>query len=441
VFNLVILILSCGSLFADIDIDKLLKKHSVPGAVVGKIDSGEINYFYHGIAKAKQKVDQYTIFQAASLSKTFFAAAFLIWAKEHKIELDSAALDFIPFLKKHFLDKDLEKITLYHLLTHSGGLKSINYPGYLIKESCPTLVSSLKGVPGSHSTFIYSGAGYTILQLIAETVSGKDFENFMSEYLFEKMNLENCTYMIENIDHEKLASPHNIFCNPCAERYFSEKAAAGLYCNVIDLAQFVKEIMEIRNQALLENMLNHFRSDYNLGLETEKIGINLHLAYHFGANNGWRSGLFFIPELKRGIVVLSNSDNGNSLICDIVQGWLSELHLNQPRFIRENFLCKKVTCYLSIVLCSLLFYRGIRFTYSAIRRKRRLLISQKKIYICSTLMFVFLSWIVVFFTPYSFPKGWIVASFMPEGFLIFSINLLLLIFEECLNGLFEKIGD
>jgi hypothetical protein len=47
------------------------------------------------------------------------------------------------------------------------------------------------------------------------------------------------------------------------------------------------------------------------------------LAYHEGANRGWRAGLALLPDRQAGIVVLANGDAGSGPIDAVVQQWLA----------------------------------------------------------------------------------------------------------------------
>jgi hypothetical protein len=46
------------------------------------------------------------------------------------------------------------------------------------------------------------------------------------------------------------------------------------------------------------------------------------VAYHEGANRGWRAGLALLPDQKAGIVVLANGDGGSGPINAVVQRWV-----------------------------------------------------------------------------------------------------------------------
>ena len=47
------------------------------------------------------------------------------------------------------------------------------------------------------------------------------------------------------------------------------------------------------------------------------------LAYHEGANRGWRAGLALLPDRRAGIALLANGDAGGAPIDAVVQRWLA----------------------------------------------------------------------------------------------------------------------
>jgi Beta-lactamase len=59
------------------------------------------------------------------------------------------------------------------------------------------------------------------------------------------------------------------------------------------------------------------------------------LAYHEGANRGWRAGLALPPDRRAGIAVLANGDDGNAPIDAVVQQWLG-LAAPNPKRARDR---------------------------------------------------------------------------------------------------------
>jgi hypothetical protein len=58
---------------------------------------------------------------------------------------------------------------------------------------------------------------------------------------------------------------------------------------------------------------------YGLGLLRD----GARLAYHEGANRGWRAGLALLPDQRAGVVVLANGEGGSIPIDAVVQRWVA----------------------------------------------------------------------------------------------------------------------
>jgi len=62
------------------------------------------------------------------------------------------------------------------------------------------------------------------------------------------------------------------------------------------------------------------------------------LAYHEGANRGWRAGLALLPDRRAGIALLANGDAGSAPIDAVVQQWLALASLNRVHTRLRNAL-------------------------------------------------------------------------------------------------------
>ena len=134
-----------------------------------------------------------TRFHIASLSKTFTAAAIVLLEKQGKLRLSDRLNQYIP----GFLNGD--KITIEQMLSHSSGLPDYySLPEYPAKKNqsitLPELIAwvqtkPLDFLPGSESR--YSNTGYAFLAYIIEQVSGKPYEQFISDELFKPAGMKN----------------------------------------------------------------------------------------------------------------------------------------------------------------------------------------------------------------------------------------------------------
>lgn len=202
----------------DLSIEKFREHNRLKGVSVAIVKDEKLVFAKgYGFAdeKAGIQVTPNHLFRLASVSKLITAVAIMKLVENSKISLDSKVfgkygiLNDEPFL--HIKDKRLEKITVRHLLNHSGGWTQ-NYgdlaflPKAVAKgvgESLPVNIDSyIKFVtthkvhfePGSRSS--YSNLGYLILGKVISKVAGTDYETFVKKDVLEPagivdMNLGN----------------------------------------------------------------------------------------------------------------------------------------------------------------------------------------------------------------------------------------------------------
>lgn len=132
-------------------------------------------------------------FKVYSVSKTFTAVAALQLVEDQKLSLHEPISTYLTDLPAH-----LQPITAHQLLTHSSGIRHYNADEWFTVsfEDCsrprealsPFLNDDLIATPGEG--FHYSSFGYVLLSHLIETVSGRPFQVYMRERVFEKAAME-----------------------------------------------------------------------------------------------------------------------------------------------------------------------------------------------------------------------------------------------------------
>ena len=156
------------------------------GKVIFKQHYGYSNF------KEKTKIDDNSVFQLASVSKQFTAAAVLILKDRGQLDLDDKVTAFYP-------EFPYTEVTVRHLLNHTSGL-----PKYFWlaehkwdNEHAPSndemmdLLSKEKLNPFFRpgANFDYSNTGYFVLSAIVEKVSGQSFADFVDHEIFKPLNM------------------------------------------------------------------------------------------------------------------------------------------------------------------------------------------------------------------------------------------------------------
>jgi len=323
-----------------------MKYFHVPGVSIAVINNANIEWARgYGVLEMNrnQTVSPDTLFQAASISKPVSAMTALRFAEQGKLNLDS---DVNRFLSSWQIPEnehtEKNKVTLRGILSHTAGLTVHGFQGYGFYAEVPSLLQILNGelpansapicvdvAPGSN--FRYSGGGYTVMQQILEDISDKTFDELLQTEVLDKLNMHSSTFEqpLPMQLREKAATGHVGAGVPIKGKWhtYPEKAAAGLWTTPTDLANFAIEIMKscenrsnkILSASMADSMLTAVKEDYGLGLAVKKLGHNIIRFGHAGGNEGFRCYLVAYKGNEQGAVVMTNSDNGDHLMMEIVR--------------------------------------------------------------------------------------------------------------------------
>lgn len=150
-----------------------------------------------GIAneETNEKLNIQTSFELASVSKQFTAMGIVQLQKEGKLSYSDLVSKYIPELKYY------ENVTIKNLLIHTGGLPDYmsimeeNWDKSKIATNQDVIELFAKLKPEKkfepNQKYSYSNTGYLILGTIIEKVSGKSFENYLKEKIFEPLEMGN----------------------------------------------------------------------------------------------------------------------------------------------------------------------------------------------------------------------------------------------------------
>lgn len=312
-----------------------MKYYKTPGVAIAVIKDFKIdwvkNYGVKDIETGEPVTDK-TLFQAASISKTFTATAIMKLAEENKINLNEDVNYYLKSwkLKEYQNDKE-KKVTVANLLSHTGGVNLRSLPVYMRSELLPNIYQTLNGTapaknppvevvnePGK--SFSYSGGGTLILSLALMDILQKPYPEIINEMIFDKLNMRNSSFIqppdpeleintaAAHIDGKKVVGKYSVN---------SEAGVGGLWATVTDLATYliehqlsaVNKSNKILSQESELKMINPFISEqYGLGFsfEAEYEG---KLFGHSGGNLGFSSVMLAHKTSGDGFIIMINSEN------------------------------------------------------------------------------------------------------------------------------------
>ena len=145
----------------------------------------------HGFAdrEAKAPINAQTKFNLGSMNKMFTAVAVAQLVERGKLSFDDPIGKHLP----DYPNKDAAaRVTVHHLLTHTSGLGDYFSPAYFaarakigkVSELLPFFAAKpLEFEPGAR--FRYSNAGFVVLGLVVEKVSGQDYYDYVRQHVFK----------------------------------------------------------------------------------------------------------------------------------------------------------------------------------------------------------------------------------------------------------------
>jgi CubicO group peptidase (beta-lactamase class C family) len=203
------------------DIDQLIEKamdaFKVPGMAVSVIYGDEIYYAKgHGFAEINKpaKVTDKTLFQIASVSKAFTAAALAILVDDEILDWDDPVIDYLPEFRMYdpWVTREF---TIRDLLTHRSGLPLgagdlLMFPE--AKSSRQEIIRAMRHLKPStsfRSEYAYDNLMYIIAGEVVGIAAGMPFEEFVEKRLLFPLGMTDCSATLDRANSRSIkATPH-----------------------------------------------------------------------------------------------------------------------------------------------------------------------------------------------------------------------------------------
>jgi len=293
------------------------------------------------------------------MTKTFTAILTVQLQNEGLLSLDDPITKFLPEFVGSDFDKN--KITLYHLITHTSGLVEIpqrDYPKNIIKFLFRTTkgrifpprysydtsdflqeVSQLKLQNNPGTKFRYSNTGVGLVGKILERITNLPYEELIKNRILDILNMDDTTITISDNHKEKLATGYLYTGKESDPINIPAVMSAGSICSTVsDLLKFLKVNLGLEQSSLssvfeyckftrinpLLSFFQKFTAKLFMGVQSIEIGLgwvivdlkNIQIIQHSGGTEGFSTTMMMNLNEKTGIVVLSNAAlKDNSKLC------------------------------------------------------------------------------------------------------------------------------
>lgn len=352
-FSFFIFLLTVGLANAQVEEKKLdelvqntLKTFDVPGMSVGIVKDGKIIYskgFGVRSLTTKQPMDDSTLVGIASNSKGFTCVALAILADEGKLNWDDSVSKYIPEFQMYdpYVSKN---VTIKDLITHRAGLglgqgDLMFFPegGNLTVNDIVRNVKYLKPENPFRTKLDYNNIMFIVAGEVIHRISGLSWAEFIEQRIMKPVGMNSsfgsynrakaATNKIDAhapVDGKAIAVPHD--WNETAN------AAGGIMSNIKDMTTWAecllnnfttkdgKKLVSDKNAQQLWSLQIPDRvvaknpydtSFYGYGLGWFLSDVKGHKqVQHTGGLIGTVTQFTLIPDLKLGIVVLTNQQSG-----------------------------------------------------------------------------------------------------------------------------------
>lgn len=326
---------------AEDSIATIMQQHEVMGLAVAVVKKGKLVYTHSFGLKNKelnQPLQEENLFRIASISKSFSATAIMQLVEAKKLSLDDDVSNLVGFTVRHPKFPNTI-ITLRMILSHRSAINDSQ--GYFTLDAINPAKNAnwqkcySEYEPGTG--YRYCNLNYNMAGTIIEKISGERFDKYIQKHILEPLGLYG-GYWVDGLDSTRFASIYEyddslktLVAQPMA--YAPRRQEIGSYVmgystpifsptggmkiSAPDLARYMimhmkmgkangKRIIKKKSAITMQTSLSE-KEGYGLAIATtDKLIAGKTLKGHTGSAYGLYSAMYFDPNEKWGIVVITN---------------------------------------------------------------------------------------------------------------------------------------
>lgn len=362
-------------------VKKAMQQFEVAGVAVAIVKDGKIihekGYGVKSIT-TNAPVDEHTNFQIASNSKAFTTAALSILIDEGKLHWKDKVRSYLPEFKM-YNDYVTENFLVEDLLCHRSGLglgagDLMDFPDgtdFTIQDKL-RYGQYFKPVSDFRTQFDYDNQLYIVAGELIARISGMTWEKFIQSRILDPLGMTGSFSSLQDMqDKTNLATPHSTETGKMRTiahfRDMVNGAAGGIVSNVHDICAWMmtqlnkgkygdNQTKQLFSEARQREMwtihtvtgtnpdarYNQHFGGYGLGWGLGDIKGNLRVS-HTGGLPGMLTSVTMIPDLKLGVVILTNTENGGGALFSAVGNTIIDSYLKLDKIDWVDRFRKRLT--------------------------------------------------------------------------------------------------
>ncbi|NHF58447.1 serine hydrolase [Flavobacteriaceae bacterium TP-CH-4] len=338
-------------------IDQLVNDAEVHGVAVTIFNENmpvyQRTFGYKDYLKRLALTDSTNIY-GASLSKAVFSVLVMKLVEENVLDLDTPLESYLP--KKiyeyepqtrwHDNYSDLKTDSLYPQITARMCLAhTTGFANWRFFE--PDQKLKVHYTPGTK--YSYSGEGFVYLQVVLEKLTGKGLEELAQEIIFEPLQMNNSSYQWQPRFEKDFAYGH-MNNGEIHQKDIDNEPRSGstLETTVGDYIKFLTAILnrellsktsyeEIFSPQIRIRSLKHFGQDATTATtKYDSINLSCGLGWIYfetpygtavskgGHGDGFQHYSILFPELGKGMLIMTNSDNGERIYKELLEAAIAD---------------------------------------------------------------------------------------------------------------------
>lgn len=328
------------------------ERHHVPGAAVGIAQGERDVYAFNGVTSVENPlaVDERTLFQIGSTTKTFTATAMMRLVEAGRVDLAAPVRTYVPELALR--DEDVAaRVTVLHLLNHTAGWTGDYFEdtgeGDDALARYVAKMAELEQVSPLGATASYNNAAFCLAGRVVERVTGQTYEAALRDLVLDPLGLRDSLLFLADVMTRRFAVGHQRHGDAMqvARRWHlsrSARPAGGIVATAADQVRYARFHLGDGTAAGGERVLRPESLDrmkqptasLHASALGDSVGISwllkdvagVRLVRHGGTTNGQLSAFVLVPERDFAVTVLTNSDTGGQLHQEMVK-WALETYL------------------------------------------------------------------------------------------------------------------
>ena len=319
-------------------IEATMKDREQPGLSIGIVYDQDLIWSKgYGFADLERNVrtTPATLYRIASISKLFTTTAIMQLRDAGKLQLDDPVSRHLSWFGIRNTGTQGPAITIRHLLTHTSGLPreavgvSWNELTFPDRQEMIRRLPEQETVYPAETEWKYSNLGLSLAGEILAAVSGEPWPQYIDSHILKPLGMIHTT-PLPRPDTPGLAAGYGRRV-PGEKRTVepfvdieAERPAGNLASSVEDLAKFVSlqfsdnpsgESGVLRGSTLREmHRVQWLRPDWQsgwcLGFSIRRVGEQTRVG-HGGSLPGHRTMVEIAPDIKLGVIVLTNANDGD----------------------------------------------------------------------------------------------------------------------------------